>query len=845
MPLEGVPFLIRQLRMRVRTTFVGKDPYLGIAQHLNHNSHVHSKPKLAISVLAIIFLCATTTLAQTQQQQHERIVSAVDSGDRNIAIEELRRLQSSNPDLFASRNYDYLLARLTENSGDLAESQSNYQSVVDRKSVLATYALWHLAQRARASGDLVLERERLRQFVALQPISDLRNAALLRMGESLLESGDYTPVASALAPLTTVATTQVSRKAQLLSAQALQRENKLSAARELFTRILMKMPDASRPDDNALEAVEALDALDKDSTSEISEADHLLRASVYQFNRHFNEARTHYLRVADKSPQAPTTPNALYQVGRGLYQQQNFEKAIEFFRKVFTQFPESDSARDALGFTASSYNRMKRTEDAVASYKLLIDRYPNAPNPERPYLNVIDALHEAARYREALNWATQTRARFNGQLPAALALFAQLRIHLAQNQWSAVVSDAEELKKAPDLGGARVAGGTSAGEVLFIQAFAFEQLGRMNEALETYLSIADGRNEYYGQLATDRLQALANSSNSKALLQSQAETLLGQARQALQGGQHEGARRAAQNALRLVQETRREEVLELLKTTYGALPAYSFPTLKEISISAQPSSAATDQSESSQIKAVEELTYLHVYDEAVPAFNALQSRRPAPQQSQPTAPSDNEYTLAVFALRGGLANIAVRFGERLWRGLASDYVLEVAPREYVELLYPAPYTQLALKHASGRGVDPRFVLSIARQESRFQSDAKSVAAARGMMQFIPETANQVAQELGRKEFQQDELYSPDTALLFGSQYLAALFRQFPGQPEAVAAAYNGGADNMARWMARSRTQSPERYVPEIGFAQTKDYVFRVMTNYRAYQRLYDARLQKQ
>ena len=805
---------------------------------------MYSKPKLLVSVLAIIFLCATTTLAQTQQQ-HDRIVSAVDSGDRNTAIEELRTFRSTDPALFASRNYDYLLARLTENSGDLAESQSNYQTVVDRKSVLATYALWHLAQRARTSGDLVLERERLRQFVALQPISDLRNAALLRIGESLLESGDYSPVVSVLAPLTTVATTQVSRKAQLLSAQALQRENKPSEARELFTRILMKMPDASRPDDYALEAVEALDAIDKDSTPEMSEADHLLRASVYQFNRHFDEARAHYLRVAEKSPQGPTTPNALYQVGRGLYQQQNFEKAIEFFRKVFSQFPESDSARDALGFTASSYNRMKRTEDAVASYKLLIDRYPNAPNPERPYLNVIDALHESGRYREALNWATQTRARFNGQLAAALALFAQLRVHLAQNQWSAVVTDAAELKKAQDLGGARVPGGTSVGEVLFLQAFAFEQLGRMNEALETYLSINDGRNEYYGQLATDRLQALANAANSKAIAQSRAEALLGQARQAIQSSQHEVARRATQSALRLVEGARREEVLELLKSTYRALPAYTFPALKEISVSAQASSAASDQSESSQIKAAEELAYLHVYDEAVPAFNALQSRRPASQQTPLAAPSDNEYTLAVFALRGGLANISVRFGERLWRGLASDYVLEVAPREYVELLYPAPYQQLALKHASERGVDPRFVLSIARQESRFQADAKSLAAARGMMQFIPETANQVAQELGRKEFQQDELYSPDTALLFGSHYLAALFRQFPGQPEAVAAAYNGGADNMARWMARSRTQSPERYVPEIGFAQTKDYVFRVMTNYRFYQRLYDARLQKQ
>jgi soluble lytic murein transglycosylase len=817
---------------------------LGIKQQLNHNSHVHSKTKLLLSALTLIILCSVSTSAQTAEERHQRIVSAIDSGDRNTAIQELRTLRSTNKELFATRNYDYLLARLSEDAGDLAESQSNYQSVVDRKSLLAAYALWHLAQRARASGDLVLERERLRQFLVMNASDELRSAALLRLGESFMESGDYPAVISVVASLTTYPNLQISRKAQVLSAHALQRDKKTTEAREVFSRILMKMPDASRPDDFALEAVEALDAMDENS--EISESEHLLRASVYQFNRHFDDARTHYMRVAEANPQGPTAPNALYQVGRGLYQQQNFEKAIEFFRRVFTQFPEVDSAREALGFTASSYNRMKRTEDAVSAYKQLIERYPNSPNPERPYLNVIDVLHETGRYREALNWAAQTRVRFNGQLAEALALFAQLRIHLAQGQWAAVVTDAEELKKLPDLGGGRVPGGTTVGEVLFLQALALEQLGRTNEALEDYLSIPDGRNEYYGQLATNRLRTLANGSSSKTLIQTRANTLIDQARQASQNGQHEIARHLAQRALPLAEGSQREELLRLLRSAYQTLPAYTFPNLQEVPFSQLPGSTNSSASELSQREIAEALGLLHVYDEAVPIFAALNTRnRTTPTQQTQNTPTDAEYTLAILALRGGLANIAVRFGERLWRGIAADYFLEIAPREYVDLLYPAPYRQLALKHASERGVDPRFVLSIARQESRFQADAKSLAAARGMMQFIPETANQVAQELGRKEFQQDELYSADAALLFGSQYLATLFRQFPGQPEAVAAAYNGGADNMARWMARSHSRSPERYVPEIGFAQTKDYVFRVMTNYRAYQRLYDARLQRQ
>lgn len=45
---------------------------------------------------------------------------------------------------------------------------------------------------------------------------------------------------------------------------------------------------------------------------------------------------------------------------------------------------------------------------------------------------------------------------------------------------------------------------------------------------------------------------------------------------------------------------------------------------------------------------------------------------------------------------------------------------------------------------------------------------------------------------------------------------------------------------MKCWLARSGL--PERYVPEIMFAQSKDYTYKVMTGYRMYQLLYDEQL---
>ncbi len=730
----------------------------------------------------------------------------------------------------AGQANDYLLGRTAERTGDIANATARYQAVASSNSNLREYALWHLAKLARATGDLTLERERLRQLTATAPSSLLFEAATLRLTESFFESGDFQGAANSAKPLLLSKNVKIARKGAVLTGLAYLRVEKPAEARDVFTKLLLQMPDASRPDDFALEAVRQLDQLEKASLPSLSEADHLLRGSVYQFNRDFAGARFHYQAVVDGYPQSSTVPNAMFQIARGLYLEGKYDDAVKLFQRVVDSYPQSSSARDALGFVASSYGRMKRIDDAVAAYKLFIDRFPDAPNPERSYLNIIDLLHEAGRYPEALNWVQQTRARFKNDLGGALALFAQLRIHLAQGSWSTVVRDADELLKFSDLGGSRVGGGTNPAEVTFLRAFALEQVGRTEDAIAGYLSLPDGRNEYYGARATQRLVGLSSSEKSRSLVRMRLNSLLNESKVASGAGQFEQARVAAQSSLRLTNDPQlRAEALKYLRDAYNALAAYRVFPAGLVPLTRQPPDSETHAG------LVDNLLSLGLYDEALPELLAARATNKTGQY--------DDYTIATLSLRAGIPNTAVRIGEQMWKSIPADYVVELAPRDFVELLYPVPFRDSLLKHAATRNVDPRFVLSIARQESRFQADAKSVAAARGMMQFIASTANEIATQLNVHNFDQDDLYNPDTAILFGSQYLANLFKQFPDQPHAVAGAYNGGADNLARWIARSRSSEADRYVPEIGFSQTKDYVYRVMANYWTYQRLYDAQLQ--
>ena len=791
--------------------------------------------KVALTAALLLAVTVTNTHGQSPESR-ARIRAAVQSGDWFTARSELEQLKSADAEAFRKNNYDYLLGRINESTGNQPAATTNYESVASTSSGLAEYARWHLARMARATGDLVLEREHLRRIVSFASNSLLYDAASLRLAESFFESGDFNSAAAAAKVVSGSKNVAVSREGSLLLAQSLEKSNKLVEARDVFNRLVMQMPDASRPDDFALAAVRELDALAKRTElppTTLSEADHLLRASVYQFNRDFAGARVHYQSVIEANPQSGTVPNALYQIGRGLYLEYKYEDATRTLKRVVDEFPQSTSARDAYGQLAASYLRLKRVDDAMDAYNQLIAKFPEGPNPERAYLNIIDALHEAGRYSEALNWIQHTIARFKTDVGAALALFAQLRIHLAQSAWADVIRDADQLSKLPSLGGAQVSGGTTPAEVAFLRAYSLEQLNRTEEAITGYLAITDGRNEYYGHRATQRLRSMTS-----AAVTNRFNGLFSAAKSADAQGQFDQARVAAQSALRLTkEEAQQSELFQILKRAYSVLPNYRLQTFNIVPLSKADPSADPHQ------QLGEALLDLDLYDEAMPEILAARAASAKAPNTQATTSSDEGYTVAVFSLRGGLANRAVRFAEPFWKTVPADYVIQVAPRNLVQLLYPVPFRESLLKHAPPRNVDPRFALSIIRQESRYQVDVKSVSAARGMMQFIAATANDIAAQLKLKDFTQDELYAPDTAILFGSQYLSNLFQQFPNQPQAVAGSYNGGADNLARWIARSKSNEADRYVPEIGFSQTKDYVYKVMSNYWNYEKLYNAELQ--
>lgn len=827
------------------------------------------------------------SLVNFAQDFHIKIRSAVENRDYQTAISELQTLEKTDRKVFALNNYDYLLGRMAEKREDFALAAANYQAVVKRNSVLGEYALWHLSQIARSSGNLTQERVYLNELLAMAPSSLLKDAANSRLARSYFESKDFgnaisllqnNPAAGAIsnAGLSSVTPPNPAIFGKLTANDAKTRENlvllgksylqsgKTNEAREVFTRLVSNLPNSAQPDDFALAGTEGLDELDggRDSIGQtapnIADNEHLRRALIYQFNRSFSRARLHYRAIVEQFPQSGNVPDAMYQIGRGYTLELAYNEAISWFERVQAEFPEHPVSRDALSQAAACYWRVNKTREAIARYQKFIEKYPDADNLDRAYLNIVDIERDLGEESDAIKWTTRTRETFRGKLPEAIALFTQVRIRMAQNDWAGALNDLNELQNAADLGGTRVPSGTNKTEVNFLKAFVLEQLQRYGEAVDVYLSIPDGRNEYYGSRATERLRALAAAeSSSQILLQkfNGFRTLTGQNVNSLNA---EAIRQSAQSAWRLTNDAAAQnQLLDVLRRTYAVLPAYQklpggklleFGRKEVLHEERKPAGVYH------QILA-NELLFLGLYDEGTPELETGQGEGGSgqgsvdsgqnnsnPKSAIQNPKSDIDYTLAVFYKRGDMANRTTAYAEPRWKNVPADYQLELIPRDQIELLYPAPYADSLIKYAPARNVDPRFALSIMRQESRFRADIKSYAAARGLMQFIADTSDKIAAELGKKDFRQDELYHPPTNILFGSQYLSNLFKQFPNQPPAVAASYNGGEHNMVKWLARSKTDNPDRYVPEIIFSQSKDYVYKVMANYRVYQMFYDEKL---
>ena len=174
---------------------------------------------------------------------------------------------------------------------------------------------------------------------------------------------------------------------------------------------------------------------------------------------------------------------------------------------------------------------------------------------------------------------------------------------------------------------------------------------------------------------------------------------------------------------------------------------------------------------------------------------------------------------------------------RLGLAAAGMQLAGTAPASGATLFDAAAYPVPAWQPTSGFSIDRALVYAFVRQESHFNTRAKSRAGARGLMQLMPSTASYVARDRSLRGSKKNALYEPDLNLELGQRYLQLLMdgENVRGNLFLVAAAYNGGPGNLSKWLRQmDHGDDPLIFLESIPSRETRLFVERVLTNFWIY-----------
>lgn len=140
--------------------------------------------------------------------------------------------------------------------------------------------------------------------------------------------------------------------------------------------------------------------------------------------------------------------------------------------------------------------------------------------------------------------------------------------------------------------------------------------------------------------------------------------------------------------------------------------------------------------------------------------------------------------------------------------------------------------------AAGKASFQALVASVIKHESSGNVAAVSPKGARGLMQLMPGTAQDMAAELGlpysEARLTSDAAYNQR----LGSAYLSKLLERYDGHQALALAAYNAGPGKVDEWLQqhgdpRAGEIDTASWVQKIPYAETRDYTRNILQDLQA------------
>lgn len=199
--------------------------------------------------------------------------------------------------------------------------------------------------------------------------------------------------------------------------------------------------------------------------------------------------------------------------------------------------------------------------------------------------------------------------------------------------------------------------------------------------------------------------------------------------------------------------------------------------------------------------------------------------------------------MAEKSAQAGLYPQAIR-----WLSDAGDEEAGFRSMNLVQLGFPDVYRDEIQQQADRHFLSPILIKSLIRQESAFDVWAVSSSQALGLMQMIPSTAKDVANELAITDLKiPEDMFNPARNIQMGVYYINKRVRQYQGNVPMALAAYNAGATRLKNFFQRPELQKQiqdpstlpedEIWYDELPFFETSFYVKAILRNSLIYKML--------
>jgi len=171
----------------------------------------------------------------------------------------------------------------------------------------------------------------------------------------------------------------------------------------------------------------------------------------------------------------------------------------------------------------------------------------------------------------------------------------------------------------------------------------------------------------------------------------------------------------------------------------------------------------------------------------------------------------------------------------------NDFQTLTAPLWFNHIRFGLHFQDIIEPAAEDYGFEPLLIYSLIRQESFFEGFIVSSAGAKGLMQIMSPTGEEIANTLRwPPNYKDSDLYRPVVNIRMGTSYLSRMRTYFDGDIFAALAAYNAGPGNVLKWVEKSKND-PDLFLEIIPFEETRRYLRNIYSFYRIYEILYPMR----